>query len=88
MIFIKASTGKIIRVNQKLLLMLSLGKRILYDKNYNIIERLKFNKYVTNLDFYNEESVLNSHKIDISTYYINQLFDNELLNNFSKGNYC
>jgi len=81
---IKSFSGKIIRINEQLLLMLRLGKRILYDKNYYIVEKLSFNKYITNLDFYNEKSRMNNNKHDISTYYINQLFNNELLNNFSQ----
>jgi lipopolysaccharide export system permease protein len=84
LVLIKSFSGKIIRINEQLLLMLRLGKRILYDKNYYIVEKLSFNKYITNLDFYNEKSRMNNNKHDISTYYINQLFNNELLNNFSQ----
>lgn len=72
--YILADKTKIIRKGDNLLLGLNDGMRIVVDYNNNSFENVKFDKYITDLDFFTENQKFIKHNKKISAFYIWEFF--------------
>ncbi|MBL6621238.1 MAG: LptF/LptG family permease [Rickettsiales bacterium] len=73
--YILADKTKIIRKGDVLLLGLNNGRRIVADYNNNRFENVKFDKYITDLDFFTENQKFIKYNKKISALYIWEFFD-------------
>ena len=77
-VFINSKEAKLIKHKDKMILGLNQGSRYVVENKQNIKDSLIFGKYLTDLDFFNEDKEIFKPKRKISEYYINELFDKEL----------
>lgn len=81
-VIVKAKEAKLIKYKDKIILGLNDGSRYII-KNHDIIkDHLIFQRYLTDLDFFNEEKEIFTPKKKISEHDILELFKKETLKNY------
>lgn len=79
-LILSAKEAKLIKYKKKIILGLNQGRRSIIDEKHVVKDSLLFQKYLTDLDFFNEEKEIFEPKKKISEYYITDLFNKKNIN--------